>query len=115
MAARLGDERRTGRPEERTTMSTSAGASAGWVEPAGPSRVHVLIWTACSALLGLFLLAAPGASAAALATIVAACWLLGGIASAAAALWWRGDAWGWRLAGGVATALGGLLVLAHPL
>jgi uncharacterized membrane protein HdeD (DUF308 family) len=95
-------------------MSTFAGAGGGWVEPAGPSRWHVLIWSACSALLGLFLLVAPVPSAAALATLVAACWLLGGVVSAIAALWRRGDGWGWRLVGGVASALGGVLVLAHP-
>jgi uncharacterized membrane protein HdeD (DUF308 family) len=96
-------------------MNAFAGAGGGWVEPVGPSRFHVLIWSACSALLGLLLLVAPVASAAALATIVAACWLLGGVVSAVVALRRRGHMWGWRLAAGVAGALGGLLVLAHPL
>jgi uncharacterized membrane protein HdeD (DUF308 family) len=96
-------------------MSTLPKPDVRWVEPAGPSRWHVLIWSGCSALLGLLLLAAPVPSAAALATVVAACWLVGGVASAISALWRRDDMWPWRLAGGVASALGGLVVLAHPL
>jgi uncharacterized membrane protein HdeD (DUF308 family) len=96
-------------------MGTFASPSREWLEPAGPGRLHVLIWSACIALLGLLLLAAPVASAAALATIVGACWLVGGVVSAIAALWQRGGNWGWRLAGGAATALGGLAVVAYPL
>lgn len=87
---------------------------SGLVAESGPSRSYVLIWSACSVLLGLLLLVSPVASAARLATIVAACWLLGGIVSTIAELWRRRAMWGWRLAGGVISVLCGLVVLAYP-
>jgi uncharacterized membrane protein HdeD (DUF308 family) len=96
-------------------MGTFVNTHSGWVEPAGPSRLHVLIWSACSAILGLLLVLAPVASTLALVTVVGVCWLIGGIVSTIAAFWQRGDMWGWRAAGGIVSAFAGFFVFSYPL
>jgi uncharacterized membrane protein HdeD (DUF308 family) len=96
-------------------MGTFVSGSSPWLEPVGPGRWHTLIWSACAVLLGLLLLGAPVLSALAIVTIIAAFWLVGGAASVIAAVFQRGDGWGWRVAGGVLSILAGLVVLANPL
>jgi len=95
-------------------LGTFGRAGGSWEEAAGASRLQILIWCACSALIGLLLLGAPTASTMMIVTIVAVCWLLGGIASAVAAVWKRESHWGWHFAGAAVAVLASLFVLAHP-
>jgi hypothetical protein len=96
-------------------MLGTFGHARGVLEASGASRWQILIWSACSAIVGLLFIGAPIASAAMVMTLVAICWLLGGVVSAIAAVWQHADGWGWHFLGGVGAILAGLFVLGSPL
>ena len=79
----------------------------------GWSGVVLHLLSGISAIvLGVLLLAYPAAGAAGLTLVVAALFLVAGIARAAMALVVRFPSWGWSLAGGLVTALFGAWIAA---
>ncbi len=96
-------------------MLGTFGHARGALEASGANRWQILIWSACSAIVGLLFVGAPTASAVMIMTFVATCWLIGGVISAIAAVWHRADGWGWHCLGGVVAILAGLFVVGHPL
>jgi len=74
----------------------------------------VLLEGIAAAIIGLFLLAAPGATLFVLIQIVAIFWLVGGIFRIIS-IFLDSSLWGWKLIGGALGILAGIVVLQHPL
>ncbi len=69
----------------------------------------------CAIVLGVLLLARPGMTALVLVVVMGVYWLIEGVFDVIFAVVHRARQWGWRLAGGIISALGGLFILAYPI
>jgi uncharacterized membrane protein HdeD (DUF308 family) len=67
-----------------------------------------------AAIVGLFLLTAPGATLFVLIQVLGIFWLVGGIFRIIS-IFIDNSLWGWKLIGGVLGILAGIVVLQHPL
>ena len=74
----------------------------------------VLLEGIAAAIIGIFLLTAPGITLFALVQITGFFWLIGGIFRIVS-IFVDSSSWGWKLLGGVIGILAGLVVLQHPL
>src|SRR3954462_11462270 len=74
----------------------------------------VLLEGIAAAIVGLFLLTAPGATLFVLVQVLGIFWLVGGIFRIVS-IFLDSSLWGWKLVGGVLGILAGILVLQHPL
>jgi uncharacterized membrane protein HdeD (DUF308 family) len=74
----------------------------------------VLLEGIAAAIIGLFLLTAPGATLFVLIQVVAIFWLVGGIFRIIS-IFLDSSLWGWKLVGGALGILAGIVVLQHPL
>jgi uncharacterized membrane protein HdeD (DUF308 family) len=74
----------------------------------------VLLEGIAAAILGLFLLTAPGATLFVLIQVLGIFWLIGGIFRIIS-IFIDQSLWGWKLVGGILGILAGILVLQHPL
>jgi len=66
-------------------------------------------------VLGVLLLVRPAITAIILITVMGVFWLIEGVIDVILALVQRAPRWGWRLAGGIISALAGLFILAYPI
>src|SRR5215208_5492272 len=73
----------------------------------------VLLEGIAAAIIGLFLLTAPGATLFVLIQVVAIFWLVGGLFRIIS-IFLDSSLWGWKLVGGVLGILAGIVVLQHP-
>ena len=74
----------------------------------------VLLEGIAAAIIGLFLLTAPGATLFVLVQVLGIFWLVGGIFRIVS-IFIDTSLWGWKLVGGVLGILAGIVVLQHPL
>jgi uncharacterized membrane protein HdeD (DUF308 family) len=74
----------------------------------------VLLEGIAAAIVGLFLLTAPGATLFVLIQVLGIYWLVGGIFRIIS-IFIDNSLWGWKLVGGVFGILAGIVVLQHPL
>jgi uncharacterized membrane protein HdeD (DUF308 family) len=74
----------------------------------------VLLEGIAAAIVGLFLLTAPGATLLVLIQVLGIYWLVGGIFRIIS-IFMDNSLWGWKLVGGVFGVLAGIVVLQHPL
>lgn len=74
----------------------------------------VLLEGIAAAIVGLFLLTAPGATLFVLIQALGIYWLVGGIFRIIS-IFMDNSLWGWKLVGGVFGVLAGIVVLQHPL
>jgi len=74
----------------------------------------VLLEGIAAAIIGLFLLTAPGATLFVLIQVVAIFWLVGGLFRIIS-IFLNSSLWGWKLVGGALGILAGIVVLQHPL
>jgi uncharacterized membrane protein HdeD (DUF308 family) len=74
----------------------------------------VLLEGIAAAIVGLFLLTAPGATLFVLIQVLGIYWLVGGIFRIVG-IFIDNSLWGWKLVGGVLGILAGIVVLQHPL
>jgi uncharacterized membrane protein HdeD (DUF308 family) len=74
----------------------------------------VLLEGIAAAIIGLFLLTAPGAILFVLVQVLGIFWLVGGIFRTVS-IFIDTSLWGWKLVGGVLGILAGIVVLQHPL
>src|SRR5215212_6620715 len=74
----------------------------------------VLLEGIVAAILGLFLLSAPGATLFVLIQVLGIFWLVGGLFRIVS-IFLDSSLWGWKLVGGVLGILAGIVVLQHPL
>jgi uncharacterized membrane protein HdeD (DUF308 family) len=74
----------------------------------------VLLEGIAAAIIGLFLLTAPGATLFVLVQVLGIFWLVGGIFRTVS-IFIDTSLWGWKLVGGVLGILAGIVVLQHPL
>jgi len=74
----------------------------------------VLLEGIAAAIIGLFLLTAPGATLFVLIQVLGIFWLVGGIFRIIS-IFIDSSSWGWKLIGGILGILAGILVLQHPL
>jgi uncharacterized membrane protein HdeD (DUF308 family) len=74
----------------------------------------VLLEGIAAAIVGLFLLTAPGATLFVLIQVLGIFWLVGGIFRIIS-IFIDNSLWGWKLIGGVFGILAGIVVLQHPL
>ena len=74
----------------------------------------VLLEGIAAAIIGLFLLTAPGATLLVLIQVMGIFWLVGGIFRIVS-IFIDSSSWGWKLIGGILGILAGILVLQHPL
>jgi uncharacterized membrane protein HdeD (DUF308 family) len=74
----------------------------------------VLLEGIAAAIVGLFLLTAPGATLFVLIQALGIYWLVGGILRIIS-IFMDNSLWGWKLVGGVFGVLAGIVVLQHPL
>jgi uncharacterized membrane protein HdeD (DUF308 family) len=74
----------------------------------------VLLEGIVAAILGLFLLTAPGATLFVLIQVLGIFWLVGGLFRIVS-IFLDSSLWGWKLVGGVLGILAGIVVLQHPL
>ena len=89
-------------------------AYAGRIEEPGFPWWLVLLEGIAAAIIGLFLLTAPGATLFVLIQVVAIFWLVGGIFRIIS-IFLDSSLWGWKLVGGALGILAGIVVLQHPL
>jgi len=89
-------------------------AYAERVEEPGFPWWLVLLEGIAAAIIGLFLLTAPGATLFVLIQVVAIFWLVGGIFRIIS-IFLDSSLWGWKLVGGALGILAGIVVLQHPL
>jgi uncharacterized membrane protein HdeD (DUF308 family) len=66
-------------------------------------------------VLGGLLLGRPAITALVLLVVMGVSWLIEGVLDVILALVQRAPQWGWRLAGGIISALAGLFILAYPI
>jgi uncharacterized membrane protein HdeD (DUF308 family) len=93
-----------------------AGNSLQAVRPPDPWLWWLpLVFGICAIVLGVLLLAQPGITALTLVVVMGVYWLVDGVFDAVHALLHRAPQWGWRLAGGIISAIAGLVVLASPI
>jgi len=74
-----------------------------------------LVFGICAIVLGGLLLVRPAITALILVVIMGVYWLIEGVVDVILALVHRAPHWGWRLAGGIISALAGLVILAYPI
>jgi uncharacterized membrane protein HdeD (DUF308 family) len=74
----------------------------------------VLLEGIAAAIIGLFLLTAPGATLFVLIQVLGIFWLVGGLFRIVS-IFLDSSLWGWKLVGGVLGILAGIVVLQHPL
>jgi uncharacterized membrane protein HdeD (DUF308 family) len=74
-----------------------------------------LLFGICAIVLGVLLLVRPGITALILVVVMGVYWLIEGVFDVVLALVHRAPHWGWRLAGGIISALAGLVILAYPI
>src|SRR5215213_2649825 len=74
----------------------------------------VLLEGIAAAIIGLFLLTAPGATLLVLIQVMGIFWLVGGIFRIVS-IFIDSSSWGWKLIGGILGILAGIVVLQHPL
>ena len=74
----------------------------------------VLLEGIVAAILGLFLLTAPGATLFVLIQVLGIFWLVGGLFRIVS-IFLESSLWGWKLVGGVLGILAGIVVMQHPL
>src|SRR5215208_994981 len=74
----------------------------------------VLLEGIAAAIIGLFLLTAPGATLFVLVQVLGIFWLVGGIFRIVS-IFIDTSLWGWKLVGGVLGIVAGIVVLQHPL
>ena len=74
----------------------------------------VLLEGIAAAIIGLFLLTAPGATLFVLVQVLGIFWLVGGLFRIVS-IFIDTSLWGWKLVGGVLGILAGIVVLQHPL
>jgi len=74
----------------------------------------VLLEGIVAAILGLFLLTAPGATLFVLIQVLGIFWLVGGLFRIIS-IFLESSLWGWKLVGGVFGILAGIVVMQHPL
>ena len=74
----------------------------------------VLLEGIAAAIIGLFLLTAPGATLFVLVQVLGIFWLVGGLFRTVS-IFIDTSLWGWKLVGGVLGILAGIVVLQHPL
>jgi uncharacterized membrane protein HdeD (DUF308 family) len=74
----------------------------------------VLLEGIAAAVIGLFLLTAPGATLFVLIQVLGIYWLVGGIFRIVS-IFIDSSSWGWKLVGGILGILAGIVVLQHPL
>ena len=74
----------------------------------------VLLEGIAAAIIGLFLLTAPGATLFVLVQVLGIFWLVGGIFRIVS-IFIDTTLWGWKLVGGVLGIVAGIVVLQHPL
>src|SRR5215218_2012316 len=73
----------------------------------------VLLEGIAAAIIGLFLLSAPGATLFVLVQVLGIFWLVGGLFRIVS-IFLDSSLWGWKLVGGVLGILAGIVVLQHP-
>ena len=73
----------------------------------------VLLEGIAAAIIGLFLLTAPGATLFVLVQVLGIFWLVGGIFRTVS-IFIDTSLWGWKLVGGVLGILAGIVVMQHP-
>src|SRR5215210_7900942 len=73
----------------------------------------VLLEGIAAAIIGLFLLTAPGATLFVLVQVLGIFWLVGGLFRIVS-IFLDTSLWGWKLVGGVLGILAGIVVLQHP-
>jgi len=73
----------------------------------------VLLEGIAAAIIGLFLLTAPGATLFVLVQVLGIFWLVGGLFRMVS-IFLDSSLWGWKLVGGVLGILAGIVVLQHP-
>jgi uncharacterized membrane protein HdeD (DUF308 family) len=73
----------------------------------------VLLEGIVAAILGLFLLTAPGATLFVLVQVLGIFWLVGGLFRIVS-IFLESSLWGWKLVGGVLGILAGIVVMQHP-
>src|SRR5215213_11423822 len=73
----------------------------------------VLLEGIAAAIIGLFLLTAPGATLFVLIQVLGIFWLVGGLFRIVS-IFLDSSLWGWKLVGGVLGILAGIVVLQHP-
>src|SRR5215212_467322 len=73
----------------------------------------VLLEGIAAAIIGLFLLTAPGATLFVLVQVLGIFWLVGGLFRIVS-IFLDSSLWGWKLVGGVLGILAGIVVLQHP-
>ena len=74
-----------------------------------------LVFGICAIVLGVLLLVRPGITALILIVVMGVYWLIEGVFDVILALVHRAPNWGWHLAGGIISALAGLVILAYPI
>ena len=83
-------------------------------EETGLSWWLVLLEGIAAAIIGLFLLTAPGATLFVLVQVLGIFWLVGGLFRIVS-IFIDTSLWGWKLVGGVLGIVAGIVVLQHPL
>ena len=83
-------------------------------EETGLSWWLVLLEGIAAAIIGLFLLTAPGATLFVLVQVLGIFWLVGGLFRIVS-MFIDTSLWGWKLVGGVLGIVAGIVVLQHPL
>ena len=89
-------------------------AFAQRTEETGLAWWLVLLEGIAAAIIGLFLLTAPGATLFVLVQVLGIFWLVGGLFRIVS-IFIDTSLWGWKLVGGVLGILAGIVVLQHPL
>jgi uncharacterized membrane protein HdeD (DUF308 family) len=82
-------------------------------EESGLAWWLVLLEGIAAAIIGLFLLTAPGATLFVLIQVLGIFWLVGGLFRIVS-IFLDTSLWGWKLVGGVLGILAGIVVLQHP-
>jgi uncharacterized membrane protein HdeD (DUF308 family) len=106
----VGQTEKRSRKEKEVTMT----AFADQTEGTGFPWWLVLLEGIAAAIVGLFLLTAPGATLFVLIQVLGIFWLVGGIFRIIG-IFIDSSLWGWKLVGGVFGILAGIVVLQHPL
>jgi uncharacterized membrane protein HdeD (DUF308 family) len=89
-------------------------AFAQRTEETGLAWWLVLLEGIAAAIIGLFLLTAPGATLFVLVQVLGIFWLVGGLLRMVS-IFIDTSLWGWKLVGGVLGIIAGIVVLEHPL
>jgi uncharacterized membrane protein HdeD (DUF308 family) len=90
---------------EATFPATRSASVPWWV---------VLLQGIAAVILGLLLLAEPGATVVSIVSVVGLYWLVGGILSIVS-IFVDSEMWGWKLLSGLVGILAGLFIVQHPL